>query len=329
MMNEAQEKAWNCLTQTEQNSLFLQLTQGKSSWEVGEMMGISHYKYLEIKDRSQKFFKLFTEFFELHSDIFRPNGAVEETFRDFMYACLEKRMKRPEASRMVGDSSHLLGGVSQENIIRNMKRLKESGDPWDLDTWKLIMEFDRWNNHRILPRLIQQPSAFKRRVNKKYKIYIKYTLDKVKPWLCKKLKERFFYKVKPSKLKYWVCLVSEELYPEEGFYLLPIRPEQEIVNEMSKYYLYVFTTKQDAEDFAFMVTRYRAKTANVRLGQGFWPTFIDIIKKAVNYNEVNNIDFNVKSLDNAYREYQPKPKKKKKDTIGGVERAPDKLLNNS
>lgn len=326
-MTEAQEKAWNILTPKEQNSLFLQLTQGKSSWEAGEMMGISHYKYLEIKDRSQKFFKMFAEFYELHPDIFRPNGAVEETFRDYMYACLEKRMKRAEASAFVGESSLLVNSVTQENIIRNMKRLKESGDAWDKDTWALIMEFDRWNNYRILPRLIQQPSAFKRRVNKKYKIYIKYTLDRVKPWLHKKVKERFYYKVKPSKLKYWVCLVSEALYPEDGFYLLPIRPEQEIIDEMSKFYLYVFTTKQDAEDFGFMVSKYRAKTANVRLGQGFWPTFVDIIKRAANYNEVNNIDFSVKSLDNAYAEHRPKPKKKKKSGHSGVDRAPDQLLN--
>lgn len=325
-MTEAQEKAWNCLTQKEQNSLFLQLSQGKSSWEAGEMMGISHYKYLEIKDRSQKFFKMFTEFYETHSDLFRPNGAVEETFRDFMYACLEKRMKRSEASAFVGESSLLVNSVTQENLIRNMKRLKESGDSWDKDTWNLIMEFDRWNNYRILPRLIQQPSAFKRRVNKKYKIYIKYTLDRNKPWFIEKIRERFYYKVKPSKPKYWVCLVSESLYPEKGFSLLPIRQEREIIDEMSRFYLYVFSTKQDAEDFGFMVTKYRAKTANVRLGQGFWPTFIDIIKRAVNYNEVNNIDFSVKSLDNAYMEHRPKPKKKKTPSTG-VERAPDQLLN--
>lgn len=55
-----------------------------------------------------------------------------------------------------------------------MKRLKESEDPWDLDSMRLILEFDRWNNFRILPRMLQQPSAFKRRLNKKDKIYIKY-----------------------------------------------------------------------------------------------------------------------------------------------------------
>lgn len=51
--------------------------------------------------------------------------------------------------------------------MRNMKRLRESEDPWDQDTVKLIFEYDRWNNSRILPRMLQQPSAFKRRLNKR------------------------------------------------------------------------------------------------------------------------------------------------------------------
>ena len=38
-------KAWNCLTKEEQQSLSLSISYGKSSWEVGEIMGIVHYKY--------------------------------------------------------------------------------------------------------------------------------------------------------------------------------------------------------------------------------------------------------------------------------------------
>ena len=39
----------------------------------------------------------------------------------------------------------------------NMKRLKESEDEWDIDTLRLILEFDRWNNFRILG--LQRPTA--------------------------------------------------------------------------------------------------------------------------------------------------------------------------
>ena len=36
-MNEAQQKAWSCLIDKEQQSLFLQLSESKSSWEAGEI----------------------------------------------------------------------------------------------------------------------------------------------------------------------------------------------------------------------------------------------------------------------------------------------------
>ena len=58
-MNEIQNKAWNLLTEKEKQALTLGLGYAKSSWEVGEMMGLSHYKFLELKERAERFFKLF------------------------------------------------------------------------------------------------------------------------------------------------------------------------------------------------------------------------------------------------------------------------------
>ena len=63
-----------------------------------------------------------------------------------------------------------------------------------------------------------------------------------------KLKERFRYKVKPGKKKYWVALISEDLY-NDGYLLLPVRPLDEVVDEFSRFYMYVFKTKDDADTF--------------------------------------------------------------------------------
>lgn len=49
-----------------------------------------------------------------------------------------------------------------------------------------------------------------------------------------KLKERFRYKVKPGKKKYWVALISEDLYTD-GYLLLPVRPLDEVVDEFSRF----------------------------------------------------------------------------------------------
>ena len=72
-MESYREKAWECLTEQEQNSLFLNLSKGLSTRETGEILGVSHYKYLEIKARAEKLFKLFSDYFELHPSLVIPN----------------------------------------------------------------------------------------------------------------------------------------------------------------------------------------------------------------------------------------------------------------
>ena len=90
-MNEAQKKAWDCLKDLEQKSLFLQLSENKSSWEAGEILKLSHYKYLEVRERSEKFFRLFSDFFEKHPSLFRPDCPCERSFQDYIEGCLERR----------------------------------------------------------------------------------------------------------------------------------------------------------------------------------------------------------------------------------------------
>lgn len=310
MMNISQQKAWNCLTKIEQQSLFLHTSEGKSSWEAGTMMNISHYKYIEIRERSEKFFRMFADFFEKHPSIFRPDCPCERNFQDFIEGVIEHRLKKRDAIAYTGDSTQQLPKVNRKNLIRNMKYLKESENLWDLDTRLLIFEFDRWNNFRILPSILQQPSAFKRRLNKKDKIYIKYLLERIPTFVLEKLKERFYYKVKPSKKKLWVTLISPDLYTD-GYYLLPIRPEKEVLEEMNRFYIYIFEDREDADTFGYLVTSFYERTAKVIAGQKFWPEYRYLVKKAINYNAINNIEFNVNRLDNAYN-IKPKRKSKKK-----------------
>lgn len=311
-MDLAQQKAWDWLLPNEQNSLYLTLGTGKSSWEVGEMMKISHYKYLEIKERAEHFFKLFTNFLELYPSVFRPDGPCQEDFKDYIEGVICHRKTRKEAAQYTGVSSNLLNEVSSKRIEKNLNRLKNSDDPWDKATLMLIQEFDRWNNFRILPKMLQQPSAYKRRLNKKHKIYIRYLLDtrKMPEWLLMKLKERFYFKTRKVENKYYVALINRNLY-DDGYFVLPIKKDEEVVKEMSRFYIYVFSTKAYAEAFGFKVANYGIQTSRVRLGLKFWPEYRDIVEKAVNYNSINNLDFNVKTLDMAYENIRSKPKSKR------------------
>lgn len=323
-MNDIQQKAWDCLKEDEQKSLFLQLSGGKSSWEAGVILKISHYKYLEVKERAEKFFKLFVDFFTLHPSIFRPNGPCDQSYMDYIEALIEKRMSRVEASKYTGSRSYLSGSKSK-HIYRQTLRLKNSSDKWDHDSYRLISEFDRWNNFRILPGILQQPSAYKRRLNKKDKIYIRYISERLPEWLVDKLVDRFKYRISPKKPNakcYWVCFISDLC--DDGYYLVRIRPDKEVVDEMNRFYIYVFDDKEDADTFGFMVYKFRERTEGIRTGQNFWPEYRAVIQKAVNYNQVNNLEFGIKSLDNAYG--INKPKKKKKGKSSGAIRVNPNLI---
>lgn len=310
-MEYYQKRAWECLQEIEKQSLFLQLSNGKSTWEVGTILKISHYKYLEIRERSEKFFRMFSDYFQLHEAIFRPDSPCEDEFKDYIEGVIEKRLTRKEASLYMGNSVNIVHKIRVRLIERNILRLKESDNPWDKDTLKLIFEFDRWNNFRILPKMLQQPSAYKRRVNKRDKVYIKYLLDRVPAWVHEKIIERFYYRVKPGKDRYWICLISPTLYPDNhGYKVLPIKPVEESITEMNKFFIYVFNDREDADTFGFMVNTYLDKTSEVKMGQKFWPEYRYTVQKALNYNSVNNIDFNVKTLDMAYSVSSKRSKKK-------------------
>lgn len=79
-MNDAQKKAWDCLNEIERQSLFLQLSESKSSWEAGEILKLSHYKYLEIRERSEKFFRLFSDFLSYTLLFFDLTALANEAF---------------------------------------------------------------------------------------------------------------------------------------------------------------------------------------------------------------------------------------------------------
>ena len=306
-MEEHQKRAWDCLLDIERQSLFLQLSSGKSTWEVGTILKVSHYKYLEIRERSEKFFRMFSDFFELHNAIFRPDSPCEDNFKDYIEGVIEKRLTRKQAALYIGNSVHLINKIRSRLISRNLNKLKESDNTWDKDTLALIMEFDRWNNFRILPKLLQQPSAYKRRATKRDKIYIKYLLERVPDWIHEKIIERFKYRARPHINKYWVCLVSPTLYPDtNGYFLLPIRPLEETITEMNRFLLYVFENKEDADTFGFMVSTSIDKTTEVKMGQKFWPEYRYVIQKALNYNTINNIDMSVRTLDMAYNQNRPR-----------------------
>ena len=323
-MKKSEQRAWDILTQNEQNSLFLTLGKGLSSWESGEMLKIAHYKYLELKERAEKFFKMFTEYFELSESLINPNAPVDNKFRDYVEGCIEKRLTKAECLRYVGDSSLCVTGISSNHIVKNMERLKASKDPWDIRLFKLIMEFDRWNNWRILPRSIQAPSAYKRRNNKREKIYINY-MNKLPSYKVSAIYDLYRYsRKKQTKPCYYICLISKELF-DGGYSIIPIKTDEDIVDKLSKLYIYVFKDKEFADIFGYQVTSFESKINKPTLGQKFWPQFRENIQRAINYPSVNNIDFYTEKLDMAYS-INRRSNREAKQKSTGAQRASENLF---
>lgn len=295
-MESYQEKAYNCLTEVEQNSLFLNLSQGLSTWQISEILKISHYKYLEVKARAEKFFKMFSDYFEKHDSLVSPRSPLDSRFIDYLYGSMIKRLPKEEAVIHSGDSSWLLYPIRNNRIIKNIEWLKESEDEWDKDLYALIMEFDRWNNYRILPRILQAPSAFKRRTTKKDKVYLTY-LHKIPDFKIRALVDMYWRAGKPSN-RYFVAFISEIF--DDGYVVAPIMMDKKIIDELTKTKIYVFKTQLDADEFGLMAKQYFIRTMNSKSGLKFWKPYREIVSRAINYNQINNMDFSCSSLDMAY-----------------------------
>ncbi len=320
-----EDKAWLMMTELEKNSLMLTLSQGMSSWEAGEILKLTHYKYLEIKERSEKFFKMFIEYFENinSTSLFPPVSVCDQRFRDYIEACIEKRMAKSDALEFSGDSTMVVPSISRGVILKNMSRLLKSENHHEKQLYRLIMEFDRWNNWRILPRKIQMPSAYKRRNNKRDKVYINY-LASIDTDKVLAIVDIFSYKPRKSnKKKLYITLISWELF-EDGYQVISIKDSPDTLERINNLYIYAFKDEDQADAFGFMVTRYKEKTAKSTLGQKFWPQYRDILNRAINFNQVNNINFYVDKLDMAYKNISSNKPKRTSST--GSRRASESLF---
>lgn len=304
-MEKYQELAWDCLTKLEQNCLFLNHSQGLSTREAGEILKVTHYKYLELKARSEKFFKLFSDYFQLWPSLVRPDAPLDHRFRDYILGSILKRLPRDEALVYAGDSSWLLVSISRNGIIKNMDRLKKSKNDWDKDLYKLIMEFDRWNNHRILPRLIQAPSAYKRRTNKNDKVYLNF-LHRIPDFKIRAMVDMYWRHGKPEH-RYYIAMISTT-FPE-GYTVVPVKRDPETVKSLTDTKIYIFEDPIDADEFGFMVYNYFAKTESISASMDFWKRYREVVQLALNHKEINNMDFTYTNLDMAYNLKRKKPNK--------------------
>ncbi len=281
------DKAWNILTDEEKLVLNLTAVHGKSSWEIGEIVQKAHFKLLEIQKRCVKFFEMFTTHYETYGELFSEESVVGKDFREYFQGVMELRLPVKEAIRRMFNNDVWSIKESRTRLItEGMDKLMESRNDCDRDLYNLIKEFDAWNNFRVLPDNLQEPSAYKRRNKAREAKHLR-NISKIPMASIEYIKDLYEYNGKYQKM--FLPLIHLD-FPN-GYILVPVRYAQKNIKALSHLYLYVFDNETLANNFAGLVVEYlTAEDKSAKSGQKFWPKFRDIRQYAINFQEIENVN---------------------------------------
>lgn len=286
------KKAWYILTDEEKAALSLTVNHSKSSWQAGEILNKAHYKFLEIQARAKHFYKMFIIYFEKSNGHIVPEQSdITWDFQEFILCTLQNRMGYRETLRAIGKGTELTSKRAykrDQQLQDYMYALANHKDPLHRDLYDLIVEFDRWNNFRILPEILREPSAYKRRNKSRLIKHLK-NLKEIELYLLDRLKKKFVAPKNYNRRVVYLPIVCD--IEPDNYSLLRIQATSKNIEYISKSLkLYLFDDFDTAETYALLVEGYlNAGKKSCKDGQSFWPQYRTMIKDAYNYKEVNNI----------------------------------------
>ncbi len=293
-------KVWDILSDDEKTALNLSINMGKSSWEAGEIMEKSHYKYLEIQKRAETLLKIFQVHYTKYGKLVPDDVVLDLTFHKYIKLLIEGRNTIKASIAEMPSTGFDKAKYRNSIVIEELKKLSESKELPKLDLYALIMDFDRWNNFRILPSEIQEPSAFKRR--NKVRDLKQLELSLTIPTLSlKHIIKNYKYYGKASAL--FAVLIDRNGESNEKIILRVEKRATKQILELTKMFIYIFQTEELANEFADHLLTFPTKgKRNCREGLKFWPTFRVLSKKADNYLELNNIIPTRKNQEVAFKD---------------------------
>lgn len=263
----------------EKAALSLQHSQGKSTWQAGEILNKSHYKYLEIKMRAEKFFECFVTHYNTYEKLIPDSVHVNPIFALYLNLAIERRLPIKEIISKIDDPIYKKTPTREEAIAQEVNLLKDSKSLHAQNLYNTIMEFDRFNNFRVLAKSVQEPSGFKRRNSTRFKKHLKISTT-LNPYTIFRIKE--LYKRNTSNLKKpGYVVISEEI--------IRVSTDEKTLKDFARISLYVFREKEKAEEYMALTLAYTRVDRNPKLGLTFWPKFRSIIQLGMNYNLIHNI----------------------------------------
>ncbi len=292
------EQAWEILTDDEQLALTLKYGYNKSTWEAGEIMEKAHYKFLEIEARGKKFLEMFTEHFETHETLIPLGLKLEPRFRSFILYTMGKRMSVKDSVEKIKDYGFEVTEFRDRVVIEEIEKLMRLERVIARNFALLIFEFDRWNNFRILPKTIQEPSAFKRRNKKNDQKNLKNILN-IHSSIVEIIISK--YETKSDKGLY-VPMISKFIDPAKS--IVRVKNTEKSIKELSRLGYYIFPRKQRAQEFLSLLLEFKFDgeqhtDRHCKDGQNFWPKFRLSVKNSINYNNIQKRIASRKFLESA------------------------------
>lgn len=294
-------KAWDMLLPDERSALTLSIVNNKSTWEAGEIMEKSHYKYLEINQRARYFLKLFKNHLDKFGEVIPKTCRLDRHFHDYLIHTIEFRKSLKKTEQNLDNLEWKRRTTRDIKLVEQMKKL-EHGSKADKELWNFIHEFDRWNNFRILPLEIQMVSPYKRRNKAKYKKHLKnlYSLD---PNIIKLIEFKLQY---TGKHKSVYLLLLTPTAKEDPYRIIKVKDEPRYLNQVNVCGLFVYQNKNEAEELADLILGYLGIGSKSCIdGQRFWPKFREQIRKAYNFKDIENVTPTKKFLSMAFVEDDP------------------------
>ena len=295
---EINKQAMGILTLDEKSSLVLTKVQDKSSWQAGEILGRSHYKYLEIKQRAEKFFEMFTYHYDTYEQLIPEDVKLSQDFQDYLHYAIEKRQAIKNVITQIENPEYKKVKTRDIVIEKEVLYLKNTKSLHGRNLYNLIMDFDRYNNFRILPKSVQEPSAFKRRNKTRFRKHLNISTT-LNPYTLFRIRELFEKTTKNLK-KENEGFVVLACYPASKE-IIRINANDDNLQALSRISLYVFKRKEQAIEYLDLIFDY-LEERNPKKGLKFWPNFRNTVKTALNYGIINNIAPSRKSLYSALKD---------------------------
>lgn len=288
--NKVLKKALTHLVPDEEAAVTLKNVHNKSTWQAGEILGKAHYKFLEIVGRGEQYLKMFSKHYQMFNKFFPDEVTINPLVKEYLQLVLMER-RNPRKIHLLISSIQFRDKKYRDTVITiQIRKWQNSKSAVENHFAELIVEFDRWNNWRILPEAVQLPHAFKRRQKNVHKKKLLYSI-RLPETKIKDLKKYFKVRKKENYDKAaWVYLFKDVVTQE--YEVVPVVISEDSKKVFSMLFLPMFKSKKDCERAVLLILNYVLQTNpdhRVKSGLAFWPTFRDYQKLTYNEFEIDNI----------------------------------------